>query len=251
MKHANSRDFRAAVEQRLKNTATGQPTANLNRMRRRIVFERWLARIQITAASQWILKGGVALDFRLGNRARFTRDLDLAIDASEAAIAEHIVEASETELDDYFSYLIEDQNSIVIDGDTRALRFRIRAELDGRRFDIVSIDVGLGTYLASAPDAVYGSNFLEFAGIKPAQYPTIPLSQHLAEKLHAYARIYFRGRPSSRVKDLVDMALIVTEHPFSGDEVIRAIRATFAAREQTPVPGKLHLPPGSWAPADR
>jgi len=158
MKYAASEDFREAIEQRLKNASMGRPPAHLNRMRRLIVFERMLARFQEAAGEQWILKGGVALDFRLANRARFTRDLDLASDASEPAIVTQIVEASGTDLDDYFVFHVEDQGSIVRDGDKHALRFRIRAELAGRRFEIVSIDVGLGTHLTSVPDTVRGSD---------------------------------------------------------------------------------------------
>jgi hypothetical protein len=35
--------------------------------------------------------------------------------------------------------------------------------------------------------------------------PALAVELHLAEKLHAYSRVYGTGVQSSRVKDLVDM----------------------------------------------
>jgi hypothetical protein len=37
------------------------------------------------------------------------------------------------------------------------------------------------------------SDLLSFAGIEPLTPPAIPLSQHLAEKVHAYTRSYGRS----------------------------------------------------------
>ena len=48
------------------------------RLRKLVVFERLLSRLLVVAPERWVLKGGVALDFRFGERARATVGLDLA-----------------------------------------------------------------------------------------------------------------------------------------------------------------------------
>src|SRR5207253_7148053 len=45
----------------------------------------------------------------------------------------------------------------------------------------------------------------------PAAGPA--LERHVAEKLHADARSYAAGRPSTRVKDLVDLVVMATCFP--------------------------------------
>ncbi len=72
-------DFRTALEERLRQRAreTREP---LVRLRKRLVFERCMSRLQQRQDSPWILKGGFALELRMGNRARMTKDLDLGAD---------------------------------------------------------------------------------------------------------------------------------------------------------------------------
>ena len=55
---------------------------DLDRLRRRVVFERILARLATATGERWILKGGFALEVRLGDRARATRYLDVALGES-------------------------------------------------------------------------------------------------------------------------------------------------------------------------
>lgn len=70
--------LRAALEARLVNASRATGT-DLDRLRRRVVFERILARLATATGERWILKGGFALEVRLGDRARATRDLDVAL----------------------------------------------------------------------------------------------------------------------------------------------------------------------------
>lgn len=77
MKYQSAGTFRSAIEARLKHQASQHGQTSLVRMRKHIVFERFLARLFSTAPDQWTLKGGVALEYRLGDKARATRDIDL------------------------------------------------------------------------------------------------------------------------------------------------------------------------------
>ena len=69
MKYKTPSAFRAALEQRLRDTSkrTGLP---ISRLRKAVVFESLLARLIRTAKGRWVLKGAVALEFRTGTRAR-------------------------------------------------------------------------------------------------------------------------------------------------------------------------------------
>src|SRR5207245_9118942 len=79
MRYETPDAFRQALEERLRQREreTGEP---LVRMRKRLVFERCMVRLQKKADSPWVVKGGFALELRLGMRARMTKDLDLGVD---------------------------------------------------------------------------------------------------------------------------------------------------------------------------
>lgn len=49
---------------------------DVNRLRRQVAFERLLVRLAADGDT-WILKGGLALELRLANQCRSTKDLDL------------------------------------------------------------------------------------------------------------------------------------------------------------------------------
>lgn len=70
--------IRRALETRLKQE-TDNTGGDLGRLRRRVVFDRLAVRLSVDDGTQWILKGGAALEFRLGGRARATKDLDVAV----------------------------------------------------------------------------------------------------------------------------------------------------------------------------
>src|SRR6266545_963311 len=100
MPYATPAALRAALEARL---ASGEATTvpGLERLRRRATFERLLIRLEHAMPGQWVLKGGMALEVRLGDRARSTRDLDLAVrQAGEDAgtIRDHLLEARTEEI---------------------------------------------------------------------------------------------------------------------------------------------------------
>lgn len=57
------------------------------------------------------------------------------------------------------------------------------------------------------------SDLLAYADIDPITVPAARLELHVAEKQHAYSRRYQGSRPSTRVKDLVDLALIAEFFP--------------------------------------
>ena len=77
MRYQSATALRQALTQRIANEARTTGVAR-DRLWRMIAFDRLLARLIAVAPDTWILKGGLALDLRLGSRARTTQDIDLA-----------------------------------------------------------------------------------------------------------------------------------------------------------------------------
>ena len=131
------------------------------------------------------------------------------------------------------------------------MRYHVTAEVDRRPFEHVTVDVGFGNQPQLEPEVLRGPDLLSFAGISPAEVPTLPLDQHVAEKVHAYTRGYAAGHSSSRTKDLIDLVLIASLFPFQAGRLRSALRATFDARGTHPLPATLPPPPAGWGPAYR
>jgi len=85
---------------------------DLQRIRRTVAFNRFLARIFADSTSPWVLKGGYAMELRLDN-ARATRDIDLGFrgamnpagEAQTDYIQRLLMKAATVDLSD-FSYLM-------------------------------------------------------------------------------------------------------------------------------------------------
>ncbi len=72
MKYTSAAAFRQALEERLKNEAASTGLG-LPRLRKRVAFELFLRRLLVVAPDRWVLKGALALNFRLAIATRSTR----------------------------------------------------------------------------------------------------------------------------------------------------------------------------------
>ncbi len=266
MKYATAAAFRQALDDRLKSEAESTGIA-VSRLRKRVAFEQFLRRLLTLAPDRWVLKGALALDFRLPMGTRPTKDIDLDrrraagggdgggdgrrdgdrdLDEQEGAI-EDIVAAQQLDLDDHFTFTAIRTDDLDDDDGLLAMRFHIRAELAGRTFEQFALDVGFAHALVEKPETVRTSSILSFADIDPIDIPAIPLAQHIAEKVHAYTRLYGANEHrSSRPKDLVDIILIATSESLDASALRAALETTFAVRNRQPLPPQLPPPPLEW-----
>src|SRR6266508_2983551 len=106
MRYAMAGAFRTALEQRLSSIAdeTGIP---LLRLRKLIVFDRLMARLTVAAPNRWVVKGAVALLFRIGPEFRTTKDMDLARQDNEEAATDDLIAAQSIDVGDHFAFAIE------------------------------------------------------------------------------------------------------------------------------------------------
>jgi hypothetical protein len=105
MKYATDHAFRTALEDRI--TQGQSDSAGVSRVGKRIVFERLLARLVAQAPREWVLKGGFALELRLGNVARSTKDADFEWRLAEEDAVELLLDAAALDIGDRFRFALE------------------------------------------------------------------------------------------------------------------------------------------------
>lgn len=245
MRYRDATAFRTALEQRLKDRAAGDG-ARLVRDRKRVVFDRLLARLLRVAGGRWLLKGGFALDLRLAARARSTKDVDIEWRAEEGELLDTLLDAAGYDAGDFFVFAIERAGEPE-DRDGGSYRFRVSASLAARPFETFLLDVGFRPDDEIATETLRTDGLLGFAGIEPVEVEAVPLEQQVAEKLHAYTRTYEGRRTSTRTKDLVDLALIAELSTLDAAALHREIETIFNLRKTHAAPGALPPPPADWA----
>lgn len=244
MTYSTGAGFRRALEDRLRlqSLQTGAP---LVRLRKLVVFDRFLVRLTQNQPDAWVVKGGFALQLRLGDRARTTKDIDLLLTRPSADIHQVLVRAALLDAGDWFQFEVERPTDDPVVHEAGGVRFQVRGLLDGRRFEIFHIDIGQGDVLLEPVEILTAPTLLAFAGIPPAEIPCYPLPQQVAEKAHAYTRPHSAGQ-SSRVKDLVDILLIAGLGPMNAQALHQALELTFSGRNTHPLPLHLPEPPSTW-----
>jgi predicted nucleotidyltransferase component of viral defense system len=249
VKYHNAAAFRQALEHRLK-ARPDSAGAGLARNRKRVAFDRLLARLAAVAPGQWVLKGGFALDLRFGTRARTTKDIDIGWQADADDLLDVLIDVADHDLGDFFAFAIE-RSTVPAERLGGSHRFAVAAWLAGRVFESFLLDVGFLPHLSPATDTLVTDDLLAFADILPVCVDTIPLEEQVAEKVHAYTRRYADGRRSSRTKDLVDLALITELETLDATTLRDAIEITFSLRATHARPQTLPPPPVEWAPQFR
>lgn len=82
-------------------------------------------------------------------------------------------------------------------------------------------------------------------GIPAVNVPALSAEQHWAEKLHAYT-LPRGGATNSRVKDLVELAMLIEGQVLRTAALQEAVRAMFKRRETHAIPVRIPTPPISW-----
>jgi hypothetical protein len=244
VRYGDAAAFRTALEQRLRDAAIDG--ADLARERKRVAFDRLLARLMMVAGGSWVLKGGFALDLRLKQRARSTKDLDIEWRAEESSLMDALLDAADQDAGDFFVFTME-RTEAPEDRLGGSHRFRVSTSLAGRPFETFPLDVGIRTDDPAETETIRTDGLLGFAGIDPVVIDAVPLELQVAEKVHAYTRTYDGGGPSTRVKDLVDLVLIADLAELNSADLAREVRTIFELRATHSPPPALPAPPPDWA----
>lgn len=245
MKYMTASDFRRTLIDHLGNRARREGVS-VNRLQKQVAFERFLARLFHGGKERWVLKGGYALELRLSGIARATRDLDLNVPPPLTQdLIEELQEAASLNLGDYFEFIVAvpAKRAELVGPPLGGYRLGVETYLAGRLFDRFPLDVGQGDQVVREPDVVRGQVDLTFAGLSIPSFPVYPLEDHFAEKLHAFTTP--REIPT-RVKDLVDMLLLMDLGLRPSELLLRSLQGTFERYGRHALPAKLPEPPSAW-----
>ncbi len=247
-------NFRKHLESNLRDisTKTGE---NIQRLRRKVAFDRLLARIFTQEPSSYFLKGGYAMELRIAH-ARATKDMDLtcfkrlsnAKEPMSELILQELQILARVNLNDHFTYQIGQPQSDIENAPYGGSRHKVSTVIDNLLFVEFDLDVG-GDFLIDGIEKVPGANRLEFCGIPAPIIHMISIEQQFAEKLHSYTLP--RPQINTRTKDLIDLILLdLILLLKSNNQVLEAFQSSlhrvFRARNTHLLPEILPEPPVSW-----
>jgi predicted nucleotidyltransferase component of viral defense system len=254
-KYATTQAFRSALDSKMRQQSLRDGTS-LQRLQRRLAFERCLARLFADDQPLWILKGGYSLELRLHDIARATVDLDLSVplpnpsiknvDEALNSMRERLQIALERDLDDGFTFLLRATQRLLEGPTYGGVRFSVVARLVGREFSNFHLDVAIGDAPIPEVEWITGNAFLNFADIPPARIAILPIERHFAEKLHAYT-LPRDGDANSRIKDLIDLVLLIDAGLPERHKLLQALNTTFGHRMTHDLPERLLEPPAEWS----
>ena len=242
--------LRIALEQRLLKQSNDSGIS-LDRLRRRVIFERVVSRLEVADPGHWVLKGGMALEVRLRDEARLTKDIDLGlrdmIDDGEALHERLVLALAADPFGDGFVITAEPVTQLMEDiAGHVTWRSRLEAFLAGRPFGRVQLDVSPRGHELEDTDFVPLPNSLAFADINVPVIEIIDVQRHAAEKLHAMAKD-FGDRENTRVRDLVDIVILHEHSLLDHQQLAVATYAVWRERNNEPPPARLPPLPASWA----
>lgn len=212
-----------------------------------------LSRIFAHDAQSWVLKGGSALIWR-DPSAQATRDLDIyhstdrgiddALTSLRAAVATTSLAPSDVDL-----RIRDDETQIQETGirHSAAVRVRLYSAAGMELSQPVKIDLVTGCQVTGSIDSQPQDGISKALR---AEFPHIrlyPIVDHLADKVAATMQTYPSSRgpaPSTRVRDLVDIAHIAVTETIDGDELITALDSERLERGLPAYTQGFQCPPG-------
>lgn len=196
-----------------------------------------------TEGPTFVIKGGVALEMRLRDRARATTDIDLIVEVGDA---EDMVVALRDALEggyQGFSFRVKDAPYPMEDG---SIRTQVVLEYRERGWGTVQVDLSPREGHRLEREEVAPLD-LGFFGLEPAEgLSCLSVRYHLAHKIHGMTKPGTEERPNDRVRDLLDVFLL---RSLVADEELSDIREAcvevFEVRGEHDWPPELR-PPEFW-----
>lgn len=218
----------ASVRARLLNVAKAQGV-DFNQVLVRFALERILYRLsQSEHADHFLLKGALLFTLWYDMPHRTTRDADLlGFGASDLeSVTQTFRDIASVAVDDgiVFDPASVAAEEIRKDAGYAGARIFISGELARARCK-TQIDIGFGDAVTPGPvDATYP---VLLADLPAPRLRTYPVYTVVAEKLHAIALL---GMTNSRLKDYLDLSVLLDREALDTDLLAQAIKATFERR---------------------
>ena len=253
-KYETAHSMRTALEERLNQMARDNGM-DVMRLRRHVAFDRFLTRLFAAHTKDLIVKGGYALELWINN-ARTTKDIDISFtgtlggiwkgqaSSDPKALQDFLQRLAAINTKDFFEFIIGNTILNLENAPYGGYRFPIEARMAGRVFIKFEVDIAAGDAWIEPHEMVKLHDWFGFAGIESTVIPAISREQQFAEKIHAYTLP--RQTPNSRVKDLVDILLLIERGNLEDDRLWSMLVETFHRRETHTIPQELPIPPDFW-----
>lgn len=241
---ASQSDRRRALERRITNGAKERGTTAA-RLRRLIGFAVLCETLSEAVARGVIpvffVKGGVAIELRLGLLARATRDLDIGLCAPPNQLLPLFDSALDVGFGDF---------RLRRQGEARALEngalvLEIAVEYLGRPWATVDVDLASAT-LDWETDSVLPIALADVGLESPRSVPCLAVPAQIAQKIHALTEPEPRGRPNPRARDVLDVLLLVQRLEIDSTAVRAACERVFAERASHAWPIASFVFPTAW-----
>lgn len=193
-------------------------------------FHRLLCRVFADGNMGFVLKGGQGMLARTLD-ARMTRDIDLLSmqDSLDDALDE-LLEALHKDLGDFVTFELVETSPIKADDEYRSgLSVKFTPYLGAKRMQDISIDLVVDQVRLDHVESVTPVDRIDVHGVKVCDYLVFPVENALADKLCGLLERH-DDRPSSRVKDLVDIVIYASTCEADGESLQRAIHRELSAR---------------------
>jgi hypothetical protein len=233
-----NKNIAASVRARLLNLAKAQ-SVDFNQVLVRFALERILYRLSQSAhADQFLLKGALLFTLWYDMPHRPTRDADLlGFGPSDLnSIAQTFRDIASIDVDDgmVFDPASVTAEEIRKEAGYAGARVLISGEIAKARCK-TQIDIGFGDAVTPGPvDATYPVLIDDLPAPRLRTYPVYTV---VAEKLHAIALL---GMTNSRLKDYLDLSVLLDRETLDAETLASAIAATFIRRGMA-VPASLPI----------
>lgn len=151
------------------------------------------------------LKGGAAMELRLGLRARATKDFDAAYRNAIEGMLGDLDSALRHGFGDFTATRTESEPI----AETGARRLDIKLNYRGRSWATVRLEVAAAEGAAGREVDLVPGKRLDSLGITaPLDVPCISIRCQIAQKLHACTEVPGTDRANDRFRDLIDLVLL-------------------------------------------
>ena len=188
----------------------------------------------------FLLKGGVAIELRVGGGARATKDVDLVFLGDH----ERLGEILDDDLDEPYSVFSFERREVEPRAEGLFHRVEVKLLFRGRSWGTLKLEVGRPDTPATDAEGVEAIPIDEFGIEGPRMIRCLSLRYQIAQKLHAVTQRVEEGE-NERFRDLIDL-IICRDLVADLTEVREACADTFDARGTHAWPPSLEVP-DSWA----
>lgn len=204
-----------------------------------------LERATGAAGPRFIVKGGVALELRLRDRARATKDIDVVLRDAEADLSAALEQAVTGDAYQGFSFRRKGEPLLLDNG---AVNMEVAVTYRGQPWTSISVDVAREEAGESDVEWVEAIALTDAFGVTgPAQLPCLPLRFHVAQKLHGMTLPPRPGKQNERFRDLVDLLLMEALAAHDYPALREACELVFGSRHTHAWPPNLDAVPSHWA----